>query len=561
MRGWLYAGSMKRWQLVVVVLIGLLLVAAGGLYFALNSLISGDGKTKALAAVSDKLKTRVDVQTFGIDLASLFRLKPTLSLSGITVANPQGFSNENLLEAATVRASMDLSDVLSKRFRLTSLEVEKPRILVETAASGKSNLEALLDNINGPKSDAPAAKGGEAESAAEFSAGRMAISGAEVRIRQATDKAPRVMLRDLDLTISGFEQGKPSDLKLSSSLFSAGPAKLTMDGSVGPMAPQSLPLDAKTRIELPLGKIPSEIRAAYFGDLVADPGNDSNAALDLAVKGNLEESIAGSGQAVLEKFMVGPAAQSRLVMNGKIPIALKGERPLADGPVTLNSKGAALQLGKGGFNGDIALRKSGAQMSGSIAGAVQGVDINEMLTSFAATPGKVYGTASVPKLAVQFAGATPQQIKNSLAGNGAISIQGAKFPGIDVLGAIERALGGNAAAKGERTGQFDTNFDIGGQRVNLNGISGRSSDMQVTGQGTVTFSEAVNFALTAAVTGQSAQGLASLTRGYSGSSLRVPVNITGTLDQPQIRPDTKGLMKSAATGAAQSVLDRFLKKK
>ena len=82
-------------------------------------------------------------------------MKPAIQLTGLSVANPAGFSQRNIIDATEVAATIDLSSAMQKRIAITSLEIHEPKILIESTADGKTNLEKLLNNVEG-KTQQPA---------------------------------------------------------------------------------------------------------------------------------------------------------------------------------------------------------------------------------------------------------------------------------------------------------------------------------------------------------------------------------------------------------------------
>jgi hypothetical protein len=125
-----------------------------------------------------------------------------------------------------------------------------------------------------------------------------------------------------------------------------------------------------------------------------------------------------------------------------------------------------------------------------------------------------------------------------------------------VLAAIERALGGQPTGTGEFA-TFATNFVIRNQTLQLTGITANGPGLNVSGQGTVGFNEALNISLQSSLTGAAADLLKAKTGGIV-SNVQIPVTIAGTVSAPQIRPNVGGLAKSAATEAIGNVLGGFL---
>lgn len=548
---------MKTWKIVAIGFVLLFAIAAGVIAYFVNSLISGGAKDQLVAAASAKLGTKVDLLSYSLDFGSLLRLKPAVKLTGLTVANPGGFSAGNMIEAQEVAVTLDLSAAMQKRIAVTSLDIHSPKILIESDASGKTNLERLLSPAPPEPAPQPAAPAAPPEKGPEVSVGQITLDKGQVTVISQAKQQPQVMFRDLNLSLANLSSTGPCDIDLTTNLFESGSSQVKLAGKAGPFGASALPVDAKATVELPLDEIPAKARQEYFGELAADPGKDSRVDLDVALKGDLYQTAEGPGQIKIANFLIGPSQQGRLTLNGTAPLSIKTVDLISGDEIELRSQKATLQLGSGQWQGDLSFLRKAERLSGGITGSVQNVDVNQMLTSFAGTPNKVYGTLAIPQFNLSFAGAEPAELQRSLTGQGRLTIANGKFQGLSVLAAIERALGGTASGDGAFA-QFATNFGIQKQAISMTGIAADGPGINITGQGSVTFNEALNFALQSKLTGQTAERLRGLTRGFVSGDLVVPVQIAGTLDNPQVRPDTKALVQGATKDAVKGVLDRFL---
>lgn len=556
---------MKIWKTVAIGVVLVLVIAAGVIAYFVNSVVSGGAKDQLLSAASQKLGTKVDLKSYSMNLGSLLRLKPAITLTGLTVANPSGFSQRNLLEAQEVAANLDLSAVMQKRVAITSLDILAPKILIESNAEGKTNLEKLLKGAEpGPPQQAipvqqastaapPTSSGGT-----DISVGKITIDKGEVTLISATKPQPQIMFRDLNLTLANLTPTSPCDIDLTTQLFEAGSSQFKLAGKAGPLGGTALPIDAKANVGLPLAEIPAKARQEYIGELAADPGKDSRIDAEVALKGDLYQTTEGPGQIKIANYLIGASQQGRLTLNGTAPLAIKAVDLISGDEVELRSQKATFQLGSGHWQGDLSLLRKAERMSGGINGAIQNVDVNQMLTSFAGTPNKVYGTLAIPQFNLTFAGQDPKDLQRSLAGQGRLTITNGQFKGLSVLAAIERALGGTASSTDGAFAQFATNFGIQKQVISMNQIAVEGPNININGQGTVGFNEALNFNLQSRLSGQTAESLKGLTRGFVSGDLIVPVQIAGTLDAPQVRPNTKALAQNATKSAVQGVLDKFL---
>lgn|GEM_PF-1071222 len=549
---------MKLLKIGAIVLVVLILVLVGGGYWLIRSALTGSVKERLLATAGERLGTRVSIRDLGVDLGSLLRLKPAVSIAGLAVANPPDFSNSNLLEADRVSAFLDFSAALDKRVALTSMTIQSPRVAIESNAAGQTNLDALVEKMGASKT-ASAPTASAPATATEFAVGEITILDGTVAV------AGQPALRDLAFRLSGLEPGKPSVVELAAKLFDSANSIVAAKGAIGPFGGGALPIDATANVDLVLAEIPKAVRERTLGELLSDPGTASRVSLTLAPKGDLEGALNAVGEAKIASLLIGPPGdKNRLTLAGTAPLALRALKPLSGEELELKIEKASLQLGAGRWTGNLRARRNGANLAGTLDGAIQSVDVNQMLTSFAATPNKVFGTLAIPKFALEFSGANAAALQRSLAGSGQLTISNGRFQGLSVLAAIERALATGSDAPPQANGefaQFSTAFRVANQAIALSAIDIAGPGVKIGGGGTVTFAKALNFRLESTVTGNAAQALKARTGGILSGDLRVPVVVAGTLDQPQVRPEVKSLAAGAAQSAAQGILKSFFGKK
>ncbi|MCX6594250.1 MAG: AsmA family protein [Acidobacteria bacterium] len=550
---------MKLIKYILGALVVLVLVVAGAGAWLINSALSADGRARLVAEASKVLGVPVGLKGLDADVGALLRLKPSVVLTGLTVANPPGFSSGHLLEADRVTATVDFSAVLDKKIRMTSATIEEPRIIIESAADGRTNLSTILDGVKAKASDAPAGANAEGERTTELRVDRVDLIGGTVLIAARPGQQPRQTLRDLTIRLSDFVPGQPFQLQLSSKLYDSPNSSLTVGGFLGPLAGGALPLDAKAAINLALAEIPAPVRMENLGELAADPGPQSSVALLFSLKGNLSQSAQGTGQLTIKQLQIGPKdAQGRLALSGQAPLAFSSRQLLAGGPVELRTQKASLQLGSGKWEGGLHLISRRGTLAGTLDGAIESVDVNQMLTSFAGSPGKLFGTLSVPLFSLRFSGNGAAALQKSLAGRGHLEIDKGRMKGLNVLAAIERALA--TSPTGPQNGEFArlaTDFTVENSAIQLSGINLTGPGMTMEGAGSINFSTALNFALTSRLTGNTAEALRARTAGLMAGDLKVPLRIDGTLDAPQVHPEVKAMAKSAAVGAVKGILNNF----
>lgn len=554
---------MKLWKIVLAGAAVAIIAVVGGTAFIINGILSGSAKADLEKLASENLGTRVSLGAYSLDMPSLLALRPSITLDRIQIANPPGFSASNMLEASRVAIQLDLNGILSRKVAVNSVEINGAAVNLEQLASGDTNLEALIKKLGGDETASPAqtpasAPTAEAAPAAEVTLKRIALTGATVSLKEPK-KPMQTLLRDLALEVRDLVPNTAWPARISAKLFASGDAALEADGKVGPFDQGKAAVDGKASLALPLNAIPKAVRQQFAGELAADPGPQARVDLTAALKGDLMGESSGDGQLRIAKLLIGGSGE-RLALDGELPLQLRARGLAAGRSVVLRVPKGSLRLGQGEWQGALQVQRDGDKLGGTVSGAIRSVDVNQMLTSFASLPGKAAGTLTVPEFAVGFAGSSPNELNRSLKGRAKVRLDNGRFQGLNVLAAIERALaarGGSQSERGEFA-KFSTDLVLENETLHMANILATAPGLQVSGAGTATFAKTLDFRLDTQLTGSFADTLRARTANLMGGDLKVPVVIAGTVEQPQIRPDVKGLMRGAGVSAVRGVLERFL---
>ncbi|HQT65096.1 MAG: hypothetical protein B7Z75_01315 [Acidocella sp. 20-57-95] len=77
--------------------------------------------------------------TFGSPIRFVLSLTPTIQADNVTLSNPAGFADANLITLSHVEAKISLSSLLSKRVDILNLLLVKPDIRLQSLANGQSD--------------------------------------------------------------------------------------------------------------------------------------------------------------------------------------------------------------------------------------------------------------------------------------------------------------------------------------------------------------------------------------------------------------------------------------
>ncbi|RKZ95388.1 MAG: AsmA family protein [Gammaproteobacteria bacterium] len=222
----------------------------------------------------------------------------------------------------------------------------------------------------------------------------------------------------------------------------------------------------------------------------------------------------------------------------------------ADGLIKLNPISANMYQGQ--YQGNVSLDARGKTLKLTINENLKDVQVGPLLKDLSGDD-KISGTANA-QAKLTGNGATVDQIKQTLTGNGKFSFTDGALKGINVAESIRKA---KAALKGEKLPASDaplqTDFSsLTGSFTATNGIINnqdllaKSPLLRINGTGMVDLpKEGIDYTLKVSIVGttkgQDATDLADL------EGLTIPVNITGTFAQPKPTVDIANLLKEQAT--------------
>lgn len=147
---------MKKTLWIVVAL--LIVAVAGGLYYVLTNL---DSLVKQAIEKygSQAAHTAVRVQHVNIQLK-----QAAAALSGLTVANPKGFSSANAFSLGHIAVRLDIKATSKQKIVIDEVQIQAPEVFYEINADKQGNLNLLKDNLTGgtkaPAAGTPAKAGG-----------------------------------------------------------------------------------------------------------------------------------------------------------------------------------------------------------------------------------------------------------------------------------------------------------------------------------------------------------------------------------------------------------------
>ena len=224
---------MKTVYKVLVAVVLIVIILAITITFFIDTLIRRGVETAGGQALG------VEVELSGADLSVL---GGQLDLSGLRIANPEGFKADSLFEMARAQAAVSPSSLLQDNITIERVTLDSPSLTIEHSARG-TNMSQLLKNIEGegreqkePEKEAPEKEKPEKT----YTIKMLRITGAKATFDSfLTAKAPvTVALPDIEMENISSADGKGLVLaqvfrmvlvKMIETAFTAGEGTIPVD--------------------------------------------------------------------------------------------------------------------------------------------------------------------------------------------------------------------------------------------------------------------------------------------------------------------------------------------
>jgi AsmA protein len=452
----------------------------------------------------------------------------------ISISDGPAFSKQPFLQASSLKIGLKLMPLIfSKQLKVTSLTIKNPDILLVENAAGKWNYSSLGNSAPSSKtqtaSSAQSSKTGSApsssSSSSDFSVGKMEIENGKIRVSQAGKEHS---YEKVNLTASDISTQSAIPFTLTAAIPGGG--SLNLQGQAGPINQQD---SAKTPLDAKLTLKHVDLKASGLA------GSDMGGLVDF------DGTVKSDGHHLVSN---GKATASNLLL-------VKGGAP--EKPSVSLDYNSDYNLDSN--NGDV---KAGVHTGNSTAtanGTVSSQGAN--MVAHVKVDAKNMAVNDVEGLLPAFAVSLPSGSKlqggtinatldaegpfDALVITGPVSVAQTHLTGYDLAG----KLGAMAALAGIKGGNdtliqtFSSSLRVAPEGIQANNILlDVPSIGQVTGDGTVSNTQQLNFKMLLKVTGGM---LGQLTKVAGGANSKgIPFTIEGTSSNPTFRPSGTGLAKS-----------------
>jgi len=511
---------MKRVLTIVGVVVLVLLVVVIALPFIVNvNMFRPQIESELTAALGRQVK---------IGDLSLSILGGSVEAHDLSVADDPAFSKAPFIQAKALDVGVELIPLIfSKQLHVTELVIDQPQISLLRNAAGKWNFSSL-----GAKT-APEAGAQPAQPAKPaLSVGKLAVKDGTMSMENISVHAKPQVYQNVNITVQNFSFTSKFPFMLSAGLPGGGTAKL--EGTAGPIdsTDSSLtPLQAKVDVNN------FDLAASGFVDPASGIAGLANFSGTVTSNGHQAQS---SGTASISKLKVSPKGSP-----APRPVELKyattdqlqkqvGE--LTQGDITI---GKALARLTGGYQIEGASTILNMKLN---ADNMPVDDLEAMLPALGVT----LPSGSSLKGGTLTANFTIVGPLDKLVISGPVQLANTKLVGFD-LGSKMSAI---SALSGAKTGSDTTiqNFSTDA-KVSPEGISTQNVNLNipslgvVTGNGTISPQNALNYQMSAKMSGGVAGGLTQLA-GMGNKGGGIPFFIQGTTADPKFVPDIKGMIGS-----------------
>jgi AsmA protein len=522
--------SVKKFLLVSGIVFGILVLLAALVPF----LVNGESFRPMLEAQASKsLGRQTKVGSLSISLFS-----GGAKAEDLSIADDAAFSKQPFVTAKSLAIGVELIPLIfSRKLNVTGITIREPQVRLIQNRKGVWNYASLGAKTEKPEK-APAAK-----TPLNLSIERVKLESGRVTVVQEGQSAKPIEFQDVNATLGPIAPKSTVPLKVD--LKVAGGGTLALQGQAGPADDADAtrtPFDLKATIEKLdlehsglLGPAPAFAAVTDFNGSLRSNGKT------VAVKGKLKADKA--------RFSINSPQSPKPV---EIDIDTAYELARHTGAIqsmTLRTGAAALRIaGNYDLSGEtpsLGIRASGNSLPVD--------DLQALLPSFGIVlPSGAKLQGGTLKLDLNVSGTTARPV-----GQGSVALENTKLTGYD-LATQMKTISALAGLKGEHDTAiqlFGAGLDAGPDGLKVNGLKLVVPALgELTGDGTVSPKNDLNFAMVAAVNANAGVigGLSSIASGFTGQN-GIPFKVSGTSAKPRFLPDVGRMVKQkfGATGSTQ----------
>lgn len=464
---------------------------------------------------------------------SLSILSGSVEADQLSIADDPKFSSSPFIQAKTLKVGVELLPLIfSKSLDVTNLRIDQPQINVLRDRDGIWNFSSLGNQAGQPAAQKTSSG---TSSNSNISVDKLDVNDGTVTLGSTTGKRKPIVYDKVNITMRSFSF--TSSFPVSASVELPGGGSLKLDGTAGPISPTDAsltPLQAKVTVR----------KLDLSQSAIVDPS------LGLAGTADFEGTLTSDGH-------IAKANGTLKIVSLKV--VPKGSP--ASVPVQLvfgvehDLKDVAGKI----VQGDISIGKATAKLSGTYDMKGETTSIHTKLVGEGMPVDDLEGMlpavgVSVPSGSKLKGGTISVELDSNgpldkLVSTGWVKMSNSELAGFNLgskLSALS-SLTGKQVGSGNDTKIENLSSDVrnGPDGTRLDKIDAVIPSLgTVTGAGTISPSNALNFKMVANLSGVGG----SLTKTVGGGSGGIPITVGGTTSNPTFMPDMKGMVSGQVKG-------------
>ncbi len=466
-------------------------------------------------------------RTVKIGDLKLALLSGGVSANDLSIDDDPAFSKTPFLRARQLSVGVELAALIfSRKLNVTGITIEDPEIAMVESAPGVWNF-ASLGTKKGASTAAPS-PGGKGSSL-DLSVQRIKINNGRVALSRSGAHDKPLVVEQVNIEIQNFAPGAAFPFSITASVAGGGVLKLNgragpLDSSDAAMTPVNATLNV-SHLDLALSRVNDW--APTVAGLVAFDGTGSSDGKQVQLSGKLKAEnlkLARNAAPARRPVEFDFSADHNLKTRSGV---------LSRGDIHIGAAAASLK-------GTYAVQGESMALKMNLSGSNMPVqELQAMLPAL----GIVLPAGSSLQSGTANARLTAEGPADRLVTAGSVSLSNAKLAGFDMgrkMSAIERLAGIQSTPDTEiQTLSMNVRYAPEGARLqDIKLVAAGIGD--VTGSGTISSSNALDFRMTATVR---STGLAAVI-----SNTPIPFLVQGTASDPAFRPDVKGIATETLKG-------------
>ncbi len=510
---------MKKILKWIAIAVAILIVIALALPFLINV---NSFRPQIESNLSDALGRKVTVGNLKLSI-----LSGSVGADDIAIADDPSFANTPFIRAKALNVGVELMPLIfSKQLHVTELSLTEPQVRLLRAPSGRWNYSTLGGNA-ASKPATPATSSDANSFQQNLSVAKLAIKDGRVSIAETKAPAKAHVYDNVNIEVKNFSFASQFPFTLNAKLPGGGTLKL--DGTAGPINPNDTaqtPLQAKLEVKkLDLGK-------SGF----VDPSSGIAGVADFDGTLNSDGKVVQtSGTITADSLKLSPKGTP-----GKTPVRVRYatayELQKQTGRLTQGDLSVGKAVAKLGGTYDL----SGESPAVNMKLNADNMPVDDLVTMLPAL-GVVLPSGSSLKGGTLSANLSIVGPADKLVITGPVKLVNTKLTGFDMASKLSAITSLGGAKTGPDTAIQNLSADVhvapsGIQTQNINLVV--PSIGTVTGSGTVSPQNALDYKMSASLSGGLGGGLTALAGGGKGA---IPFFIQGTSSDPKFVPDVKGM--------------------